>query len=313
MAGYERNLVLVHTQNLQARSDFETIREKLAERATEIEVFIVNNDIPNSVTRREAARRPAVVFSPVPLRQFVPQRGRVYAGCVYSKMEQVERLAAAARRVPEAVMITPATRLDEKVWGAFTVVKPNRGRQGGGVSLRRTRDVCWVDPQSWPRDDARCGEELLAQKFVDTGPLATSYRVMTVFGRAVYSAKSRQKHSPQVDMATLDERQSFHMPIASNSGDRTLALNYEPDILAFGSNVAGVFPEAPALGVDIIRDHASGALYVLEVNASGLVWHISSGYGLVMQHKYGVDFQGQFGALDIIADALIDVARREAE
>ena len=52
---------------------------------------------------------------------------------------------------------------------------------------------------------------------------------------------------------------------------------------------------------------------MLEVNASGLTWHISSNYGIGLQRKYGVDLNSQFGALDIIADALVDITRREAE
>jgi hypothetical protein len=31
------------------------------------------------------------------------------------------------------------------------------------------------------------------------------------------------------------------------------------------------------------------------------------------QRKYGVDYYAQFGALNVIADALIDVTRREAK
>ena len=57
MPGCERNLVLVQTPNLQARSDFETVKAKLADWAPDIEVFIVNNDARQSVTRRQAAGR----------------------------------------------------------------------------------------------------------------------------------------------------------------------------------------------------------------------------------------------------------------
>jgi hypothetical protein len=76
--------------------------------------------------------------------------------------------------------------------------------------------------------------------------------------------------------------------------------------------VAAAFPEIPSLGIDIIREEETRWLYCLEVNASGFTWHISSAYGLGLQRRHNVDLPGQFGALDVIADALIEATRREA-
>jgi hypothetical protein len=47
-------------------ADFFRIRELIAERAPDIEVFIADNESPCSVTRRQAARRPALPFTPPP-------------------------------------------------------------------------------------------------------------------------------------------------------------------------------------------------------------------------------------------------------
>jgi len=312
VADYQRNLVIVHSVGLQARSDFESVQETMAVRAPDIEVFIVNNRAPHSVTRRQAARRPTLVFSPVALHEFRPLRGKVYAGRWHTKMEEIRRLAEAGVNVPEAVMLEPETKLEPEAWGPFTVVKPNLGRQGAGIRLHRTRDVRWADPQSWPRDDPRFGVPLVAQKFVDTGPFSESHRVMTVFGRAIYSIMSRSSDARPFDLDALgDDR--LDQPVASNSGERTLELNFERDVIDFGKEVARAFPEIPVLGVDIVREQATGRLYALEVNARGMTWHISSNYGLVHQRKYGLDLHGQFGAIDVLADALIDVTRREAE
>jgi hypothetical protein len=304
--------VLVHTANLQARSDFETIKEKLAERAPDIEVFIVNNRLPNSVTRRQAAARASLIFSPVWLMSFRPVRGKVYAGQRHTKMEEYEKLVAAGIPVPQAVMIGPETRLDPATWGPFTVIKPNVGMQGKGVRLVRTREVRWVDPRSLPRDDPRYGVPLLAQRFVDSGAHTTHNRVLTVLGRPVYSTHQKQDDPRPFDLdpnsdVPLDES------IATNSGKRTITPNYNEEVIAFGATAWRAFPGVPVLGIDVIREEATGKLYVLEVNSGGLTWHISSNYGMALQRKYGLDYMNQFGALDIIADALIDVTRREAE
>jgi hypothetical protein len=187
---FERNLVLVHSATLQARSDFETIKAKLAERAPDIEVFIANNRARNSVTRKQAARRPSLIFSPVALVDFKPLRGKVYAGRVLTKMEEYQRLAGAGLPVPETVMLRPDTRLDPQSWGPFTVLKPNVGRQGLGVRLVRTRDVIWRDPFTWQRNDPRFGCQMLAQRFIDTGPQPNSFRTFAVLGRVVHSTRN---------------------------------------------------------------------------------------------------------------------------
>jgi hypothetical protein len=309
---YERNLVLVHTPHLQARSDFETIKAKIATRAPDIEVFIVNNRTPNSVSRRQAARRPSLVFSPVKLGRFAPLRGKIYAGGRYNKLTELRMMTEAGINIPKTHLIEPDTVLDEAEWGPFVVVKPRTGMQGMGVRLRRTRDVRWVDPEAWPSDDDRHGRQMMAQQFVDTGPLTACYRVFTVLGRCAYSSISRLEQ-PRTFVLDPDSEEPFDEPIAANIAARNIVLNFEKDVIAFGEDVHRAFPGVAALGVDVVRDARTGELFALEVNAPGITWHISSDYGMAIQRKYGIDYQRQLNALDVIADALIDRTRREAE
>lgn len=309
---YERNLVLVHSPRLQARSDFETIQAKLAARAPDIEVFIVANNIPNSTTRRQAASRPALVISPVPLWSFAPRRGKILAGKRIPKWQEIERLMAAGVPVPRSVLLRPGTTFDPGEWGPFMVVKPVRGMQGSGVRLRRTRDVRWVDPFSVPAGDAHHGVDLIAQQFVDTGLHTAHTRVMTVLGRTVYSTRTRWI-APRTFGLDPDGDEPVDAIVASNTGERTVTLAYDEEILALAERVAGVFPEVPALGVDIVRDARDHQLYALEVNAGGTTWHISSDYGLQVQKARGIDMMNQFDALEVIAGAMIDATRQLAE
>src|SRR5262245_20094371 len=71
---FEKNLVIVHTPGAQDIEDFIEVKKKIAERAPEIEVFLVTNDLPQSSTRKKAARRPSLIFSPHLLRDFQPSR-----------------------------------------------------------------------------------------------------------------------------------------------------------------------------------------------------------------------------------------------
>ena len=310
MAEPARNLVLVHSERLQDVSDYEAIRERMAERAPDVEVFIARNARANPVTRRWAVGRPTLVFSPIAITGFRPERGRIVAGRAMPKIEEMRRLAAAGVRVPRFRLVEPETRLDEADWGPFTVLKPDVGRQGLGVTLSRTRDVRWVDPRSWPAGDPRRGRRMVAQVFVDTGTYPSIYRVMTVFGRAVYSTVSRSKRArPDLDPAGAEP---IDMSIAATV-ERDLRMSYDMEVIRAAEAIYPAMPDIPVHGVDIIREAATGLLYVLEINPSGLTWHISSDLGRYRMRTYALDFPGQFGALDIIADALIEATRRLAE
>jgi hypothetical protein len=306
----ERHLVMVNTDRLQARSEFETIAAAIRREAPDIGVFVVDNDQTQSVTRRQAARLPSVIFSPVALKRFKPGRGKVYAGRSHKKMEEIARLVAGGIPVPETVVIEPGLRLDPATWGPFTIVKPNVGRQGSGVQLMRTRDVAWVDPMTLPRKHPRYGVPSLAQKFIDTGPNTNHFRVLTIFGNPIYSTNSRM--AARTYTLDPDGTDSVDVPIASNTGERAVLLNFDAEVIAFASTVWRALPEIPVLGVDVIREHATGKLYVLEVNASGLTWHTSSNYGQMLQAKNGYDYTAQFGAIEIIAKALIERTRADA-
>jgi hypothetical protein len=312
VADFERNLIIVHTPTRQERSDFDAIAEMIADRAPDIEVFIVENGSRQSLTRKRAAARPTLVFSPMRLREFFPLRGKVHAGRFLTKTDEIQRLVDAGMKVPEAVPVEPETRLDPATWGPFTMVKPLFGMRGYGIRLVRTRDVRWVEPQSWPKDDPRHGQLMYAQRFIDTGVTASSYRVMVVYGRPVYCSRSTLlTPRPALDP---DGDEPLDLPIAANAdGWRRVEQAYDSEVIAVAARAQRAFPEIPVLGVDLVRDAGSGAIYILEVNPPGSTWHISSDYSKEVRREHGLDYMGQFGALDIIADALIDATRREAE
>src|ERR1700726_4963108 len=88
----ERNLVLVHSNRWQDRADFETIKGHVEALAPDIAGFIASNDIPSSITRKRAASRPTLIFSPIRLLSFKPARGKLYAGTPMSKIDEMRRL-----------------------------------------------------------------------------------------------------------------------------------------------------------------------------------------------------------------------------
>jgi len=76
--------------------------------------------------------------------------------------------------------------------------------------------------------------------------------------------------------------------------------------------LAPPLPHIPLLGVDVIRDAASGKPYILKLNASGWVWHFSSPLGLRAQKEFGFSLEGQFDGLRKAARILADKARQLA-
>ena len=99
-----RHLVLVHTPGWQSAADFQAIARHARDIDPALEVFVVRSDIPNSYSRRKAAARPTLVFSPGRLTSFRPLRGKVCQGGPTPRLEQLRRLEAADVPVPRTVL-----------------------------------------------------------------------------------------------------------------------------------------------------------------------------------------------------------------
>ena len=306
------NLIIYHVPEKQSVSDFHTIRNKMAVRAPEIEVHIVSTSVATTTAFwRKAAERPTLIFSAIAIRLGrgdVPIRGARLISNPLSKFEEAQLMSRAGAPVPETILIEPETRIDEAQWGPFTVIKPNSGKQGRGVRLIRTKDVRWTDTSALPKDDPRHGQELLAQRYVDTGPFVASFRVMMVLGRPVYSVVStaiERRPDPMTSNAV-------EMDVAANGVERSVTLNNDAEIIDMAKAIHAKLPQLPVMGIDIIREQNTGRLFALEYNSGGRFWHISSDYGRAQQRKYGLDYNSQFDALNTITDALIEATRKRA-
>jgi hypothetical protein len=304
MAKPQRHLIIVHTPRQQDSADFDAVKGRMALLAPDIEVTIVSSREPNDPASLPDG--PTLVFSPTELLRFKPRRGKIYCGRIYTKMNEITRLRTMGIPVPETVMVEQGIRLDPATWGPLTVLKPDRGWGGDGVRLARTEDVRW-----WPPAPPR-HIPYLAQRFIPTGTYPEGYRVMTVFSRPVYGRFSRRTEPLPENLEAVADPTA--LKITSNVSDGAVVeQRTDPEAIALAVKTAAVFPEAPVLGIDVVRHQTTGKLYVLEVNPSGQVWHLSTELGKMEQREYGADYYRQFGAIGVIADALIDVTRREAK
>jgi hypothetical protein len=107
-------------------------------------------------------------------------------------------------------------------------------------------------------------------------------------------------------------------------GEKTRSLVKDTDVERLAQRVHAVFPDIPILGCDVIREAATGDLYVLECNPGGNTWHISSKIGEEPRLSFGnakangfqrANERGrrmlieQYGAFDVVAKTLVEKTR----
>jgi hypothetical protein len=313
----DRNLVLVHTAGYQDIADFQEIAAHVQEFAPDIEVFIASNDIPSSNTRRRAAKRPTLVFSPGNLLEFRPLRGKVYAGSAIPKLEQLSRFKAAGLPVPPFAELTPDLSLPSQVFGPLVVIKPGFSAASHGHYMTLTRRAA---VQFQPQESYRDGHPgryapMFVQRFIDTGPFINHHRVLTLFGTPLLAFKTTfQAERPPLDSPN-DVLAKISVKARRRDGPITREFTWDEDVLELAKRTYAALPEMALQGVDIIREDQSGKLYVLEANPGGNTWIFSKG-DMTARLKAALGTErltDQFDAFNAAAKVLVERTRAEAE
>jgi hypothetical protein len=315
----EHHLILVHTVGDQDVEDFRDIARRVQALAPDIEVFIAENDLRNSVTRKRAGRRPTLIFSPGNLIQFRPVRGRIYAGSPIPKLEQLARFKAAGLPIPESVEITPDVILPEARFGSHVLVKPGSSLSSHGqdITLMRREAVRFRPRKTYPPDHPGRQAPMFAQRFIDTGPFVNHYRVLTLFGEPLLAVRtSSQIARPSLDSPD-DVLATTRVKATRKSGPITRELFRDPDILAMAKRTHAALPEIPLQAVDIIKS-VDGQLFVLEANPGGNTWKFSKdgggGGASMLRVAVGIErLTDQFNAFATAAEVLVERTRAEAE
>jgi hypothetical protein len=304
------NLILVHQQTKQDRADYEELSHRIAARRVGIATFIVDTKERAWSDPGFDHFSPTLTVSPMPIKQFVPPWGSICQGCDFPKSEQYERLSLLGLPVPKWTHIRPDTTLDPAEWGPYVVVKPDLGRKGAEIFIKRTGRVRYRAGEAYPEVHPIHKAPLLAQRFIYTGRWPISFRVVTLFGRALMSWCCEANHA----YVPLEWRYGFKarggITVVSNKRDSRYTLGAEPDVITLAQRAHAAFPNQPLLGTDIVRDAESHALFLLECNPRGDAWLMSSDTGRKIEDANGIIFAGQYGALQIAAGVLIRETRR---
>jgi hypothetical protein len=309
---FTRNLILVSEQRHMDPADFHAIAAYVRERAPDIEVFVVENGSLNSRSARHASQRPSIVVCPTALDMFRPRRGREFIGRWIGKIEEMQRMQNAGLPVPRWTEITPDLKLDEKEWGPAVIVKPSFGGGNREITLMPVDEVRYQAPQEFSEDHrARIGP-LIAQQFIHTGPRPVEYRVLTLLGRPLYAVKQTSIDGAPFDWP-LPDAVSPRTDVSSQGRHRRIEFAYDPELLALASAVHDCMPDVATVACDIVKDAASGKLFVIEANTKGWGWRLSSRSGREQQKEANLDFYSQFDALSVAADVLIEHTHQVAE
>jgi hypothetical protein len=309
---YARNLLILHTAGNEDPSDWTAVKTRIESDAPDIEVRLDSNDRPSGDIYRWQASRPSLVFSPFRLIGYRPSCGKVYAGREIGKVAEWQRMVDSGLPVPRTCRLLPGLRLEPEDWGDYIIVKPIKGMRGRGIRLIRTEEV----GQRYAELSGGGRERMLVQEHidsVDSQGRPFTYRVLTAFGEPLCMAE-RGLADPRKPLAEIAADPAGRIATNAEGVSKRANLVVVPDVLALACRVASAFPEIPCLGQDIIRDRATGGLYVLETNPGGAVWHLSSDFARPpgYDRAYAARRYAQFNALDVVARQLIARTRAEA-
>ena len=281
----QKNLILVANPRGMDPKDFEEIAEIVSRDNKQLNVFAVTVDQPASIIADKFWRNPTLTISFGETGQFKPPRGILLQNRPIHKYQQYVQFCLAGVNTPRTANYERERAYEASDWGEFCIIKPadlGKMGKGGNVRLQRTARLASFDPAQYPEEHAFRKSGLLVQSFVDTGRCPINWRVLTLLGEPLYCFKSIcPVERPPLDAPDEVIEAAIVEPKHPNIKEKfdyndIRSFEADPEVLAFARQVNRAFPRIPLQGCDIIRDAATGKLYVLEVNPGGNTWHFSS-------------------------------------
>src|SRR5262249_43443784 len=159
--------------------------------------------------------------------------------------EQLVKLSRLDVPVPLSATLIFGKRLDARIWGPLVVIKPTAPgfMSQGAVFLMRTERVVDLSEKVFPLDHPARRFPVLVQRFVDTGPVPSRYRVLTLFGEPLYCRKAYSAQSrPPLD---APDEVLLGAQIATQSGRGSNEAAYDTDVLELARRTYAAMPAIP--------------------------------------------------------------------
>ena len=269
-----RTLILVAQPFYIDTRDLASIADNIRRIASDLDVFMVGSGDNLSLLDDRIWKNPVLTVSFGPTGKLKPRRGPVFANRAIPKIEQYRALSDAGVSTPRTALLEPGLRPDPAEWGPLLILKPAELEQTStGRGLRLVRTTAFNSAAA-PETGFGGNARYLVQQFIDSGPRFSVFRNLTLFGETIYqNIAIAPEERPDLEAPDCD----FNAIIPEPPRGRTVpSPSEDAEVMAFARQAAAVFPTYPLLGLDIVRDPRDGRLYVIEVNAGGNVWHLSS-------------------------------------
>jgi len=311
-----RNLVLITHPGRQDWRDFQAIGQEIAQQAPDIFGYIVSPKKAAETIPKDAWRRRSLIVSFGHIAEFVPPRGRVFQNALIPKQDEYRLFTAAGVRTPYTSVFRTGRPFDHSRHKPLVVAKPTKVgsmSHGDQVVLMRRERVAHVVPARFPPELTSDETPIIIQDFVDPGLRAQIFRVLVLFGEALFCYRVTAD-DPRPELDAPDAELEIGR-VASNAPGRVIEFVADLEVIEFAKAASQAIPWIPLLGFDIIRESTTGALYVLESNPGGNTWIFSSRAGIESRAIAGgtEPFKNQFGAWKIAANALVQATRYYAE
>lgn len=305
-----RNLIIVH-RGPEYEQDFDDIASRVTAMDPEVTVYHLPSGLEVEIPL-DAWFHPTLTVALAPDFRVPIRRGPVLKSRPLGKLAQYELFRSLGIASPPAMPFTFGMKLDPIVFGDFVILKPGNwtlSSTGSGINVLHRTTAEQLSTEQVPPGHPLLGRgaDYIVQRFIDTGPHPHKYRALTLLGRVLYiSHEVNREARPALS-------KDLHLSLPGRfhtSGTRKTFLPND-GVKAFAESVAGLFPDLPLLGLDILEG-SDGRLHVLELNAGGNVWHFSSHMWAERRQQDPTLIGGmkdQYGAFDIAAAALLDKTR----
>jgi hypothetical protein len=314
-----RNLILIH-RGVAYERDFNEIAEKVNALDRSITVFALPAKLDAAIPAAEW-RYPTLTVAMTSKFKLPIKRGPIMKNQQIGKLAQQDILRQHGIATPPALPFTFGMMLDPIIFGELVVLKPMdlKLTSLGIAFLFGRRRLSSLTQRDLPRDHPMSlnPNSFMVQKYIHTGTKPYCIRVCTFLAKALYcytsgSAQELACFNPEDDLL---EAEAAIWPVAS---ERKRRLVFDEDAIQLAEAAHRAFGSVPLLGIDLLRDHTTGQLYVLEVNAGGNTWHFTSTIGEPTRRSLSPKGPGsdassqgrralleQFGAFDIAARVLV--------
>lgn len=240
----------------------------------------------------------------------LPAQGHTVAVSHLGKIIEYDGFVAAGVPIPKAIPFQLGDTVDPEEWGPYVVLKPTHLSLGVGVLLMPTKELLNLNPSHIPAGHPLASEPYLLQRFIDTGPYISSYRVLCLLGVPLmcYEATNLEPiHYPETIAEAFD-----CSPFAATVSERRRTLVVDEEVNAFAVKAFAAHGNLPLQGLDIAREVGTGQLYVFENNCGGNVWSFSKTDSNPYRAFGRKAMVTQFNAWDRAAEVLVETTNRLA-